>query len=128
MFMRRIASMLLLVAMGGCTSLTEPGLIAGSWSEDFTVAGSGLDMLLSVNGSIISGTGHWSGEALGSGTTVVAGTLSSGVVTLVTTYDNGTIENFSGALHSSDALSGIVSDSVPGQPRGGIGLKSYHRD
>jgi hypothetical protein len=79
--MRSALSVLCLVAVA-CSSTVGPGSINGNWAEDGEPPGSSFEMDLVANGSTISGTGTWSGEACCSGTLAVSGTFDNGAVHL----------------------------------------------
>jgi hypothetical protein len=96
------------------------------WSH-VTVPGSSLNMILTANGSSVSGTGTWFGEALGAGTTSVTGTVAGNKVHLVTTFDTGMIETFDGAFTSAASLEGSAIDRTPGASPQLPFVMSYHR-
>jgi hypothetical protein len=80
--MRSMLSVFCLVVVVGCSNTLGPGSINGRWAQDGEVAGNSFEMDLVANGSTVSGTGTWSGEACCSGTLVVAGTFDKGAVHL----------------------------------------------
>jgi hypothetical protein len=80
--MRSALSVLYLVVAVGCSSSFGPGTIDGRWAQDGEPPGSSFEMDLVANGSAISGTGTWSGEACCSGTLAVTGTFDKGAVHL----------------------------------------------
>jgi hypothetical protein len=108
-----MSALLFAAAASGCSDSIGPTAIAGTWRH-FAVAGSSLQMTLSLNGSTVSGPGTWCGEALGCGTTSVTGTATGNQVHLVTTFDNGEIETFDGSFKSSNSLEGSAIDISPG--------------
>ncbi len=125
--MRLAMSVLFLgLATAGCSDAFGPGTIDGMWSH-VSVPGSSLNMILTGTGSSVSGTGTWFGEALGSGTTSVTGTVTGNKVHLVTTFDTGMIETFDGAFKSVDSLEGSAIDHTPGGPPQLPFAQSYHR-
>jgi hypothetical protein len=79
--MRPALSVLCLVVLG-CSSTLGPGSIDGRWIQEGEPPGSSFEMDLVANGSTISGTGKWSGEACCSGTLAVSGTFDNGSVDL----------------------------------------------
>lgn len=113
----RLATSVLFLALAtvGCSDSLGPGTIDGMWLH-VTVPGSSLNMILTRTGSSVSGTGTWFGEALGSGTTSVTGTVTGNKVHLVTTFDIGMIETFDGAFKSVNTLEGSAIDHAPGGP------------
>lgn len=113
----RLATSVLFLALVtvGCSDSLGPGTIDGMWLH-VTVPGSSLNMILTRTGSSVSGTGTWFGEALGSGTTSVTGTVTGNKVHLVTTFDIGMIETFDGAFKSVNTLEGSAIDHTPGGP------------
>jgi hypothetical protein len=114
--MRPVMSVLFLgLALVGCSDSLGPATIDGSWSH-VSVPGSSLNMILTGTGSSVSGTGTWFGEALGSGTTSVTGTVTGNKVHLVTTFDTGMIETFDGAFTSVNSLEGSAIDHTPVGP------------
>jgi len=125
--MRLAMSVLLLgLVTVGCSDAFGPDTIDGNWSH-VSVPGSSLNMLLTGSGSSVSGTGTWFGEALGSGTTSVTGTVTGNKVHLVTTFDTGKIETFDGAFKSVDSLEGSAVDRTPGASPQLPFAMSYHR-
>ena len=76
--MRSVLSVLVLAVVVGCSNVVSPTLINGKWARDFAgIPGNSFEMNLGANGSAISGTGTWSGEACCAGTVTVAGTIES---------------------------------------------------
>jgi hypothetical protein len=124
----RLATSVLFLALAavGCSDSLGPGTIDGMWSH-VSVPGSSLNMIVTVTGSSVSGTGTWFGEALGSGTTSVTGTVTGNKVHLVTTFDTGMIETFDGAFTSVNSLEGSAIDHTPGGPPQLPFAQSYHR-
>jgi hypothetical protein len=109
--MRTVLSVLLLGVVMGCSNPIAPSSINGKWSGAPSVPGNGFEMDLVANGSAISGTGTWSGEACCSGTVAVTGTFDNGAVHLditrtVTSPPNGTtfFEQFDGNLFLGELI------------------------
>ena len=106
----------LVVACSG--DLVEPSAktLQGSWAAMDEVPGSGELWNLSVQGSSITGTGSWSGEACCAGTISLTGAISGDSIHLdltfvVTNSANPRApfhEHFDGALTSSNVLRGTV--------------------
>lgn len=126
--MRSGLLVLLVVAVAGCSSSTDPLLVNGKWVEDFTVPGNSFEMTLSADGTQVSGSGDWCGEAGPCGTVSVTGTSdASGVqldlhysLTLPTVGDGG-VRHFAGKLTSDGGLAGAMyNGSLPF-------AVSYHR-
>ena len=67
---------------GGCSDLTAPSTLAGTWEQADTFPGSSLTFTLSADGAKLSGSGTWSGEACCDGTETIQGTESGGTVSL----------------------------------------------
>jgi hypothetical protein len=108
-----IASMLLVTAVAnGCADSIGPESIVGLWDMTGSPPGNSQDMVLTLNGSTVSGRGSWCGEALGCGTTTVTGTATGNSIHLVTTFDSGLIETFDGRLISRNSLVGSVAMSM----------------
>lgn len=122
--MRFVMSMALLcVAVGGCSSGTEPTAksIDGPWSQDFSVPGSFLTMQLTSSGTNVSGTGNWCGEAGPCGTLSVVGTVSGSAVHLdltliqqLPTPGVTTVKHFDGAFSGLYTLTGTQTTDVAG--------------
>ena len=81
--MRFVLSVLLLVLVGsGCSGVVDAPLIAGRWDQEFMGPGSSFEIILTANGSKVSGTGDWYGEACCAGTLSVTGTINGVAVHL----------------------------------------------
>jgi hypothetical protein len=122
---------LLAVVAIGCSSSEAlgPGSINGRWAEDFSIPGSSMGMNLMVNGSMISGSGEWCGEAGPCGAVGVVGTINGTAVQLDLSFTQtipqpgpARIQHFDGRLTSRNALRGSIT--APGQP---VGQISFHR-
>ena len=102
----------------GCSDLTAPSRLDGTWREESTIAGSGVEFTLATNGDAITGQGSWSGEACCSGTVTVAGTTTQGDVTLALSFvaSDGRVppfsETFTGRLSDANTLSGTIVTST----------------
>lgn len=124
----RLAMSVLFIGLAavGCSDSFGPGTIDGQWLHT-TVPGSSLSMILTRSGSSVSGTGNWFGEALGSGTTTVTGTVAGNKVHLVTTFNTGMVETFDGRFTTINSLDGSAIDHTPGGPPQLPFALSYHR-
>jgi hypothetical protein len=114
------------IAVLGCSDSTAPVAIDGLWTS-VTVPGSSLSMVLTRNGSSVSGPGTWCGEALGCGTTAVGGNVSGNRIQILTVFDTQMIESFDGTFTSANTLEGLATDIIAGgQPQPPF-AKTYHR-
>jgi hypothetical protein len=112
-----LASMLAaaLVACGGDALAPSPRNLDGSWTRLDEYPGNSEQWDLATNGSSISGTGSWSGEACCAGSLTLTGTVANDSlhidVTLVDTgFPGGTRvirEHFDGRLASHTMLVGL---------------------
>ena len=123
--MRSALLVLLLVVAPGCSNSVAPDSIDGKWVTPFTVPGNGFEMDLVANGSTVSGTGTWSGEACCSGTVAVAGTIDNGQVhlditeTIVSPGGGGTIfSHFDGKIVLNQILRGRLQLRDPANSNG----------
>ena len=116
------------VACGGSDLLAPtPETLQGRWSTLNEIPGSGESWDLSVQGSAITGTGSWSGEACCAGTISLTGAISGDSIHLdltfvVTNSANPRApfhERFDGALTSRTVLRGTVTndDGTSGEER-----------
>jgi hypothetical protein len=128
--MRSALSVLCMVVASGCSSTLAPGSVDGRWAQDGEPPGSSFEMDLVANGSAISGTGTWSGEACCSGTLAVSGTFDNGAVHLDITEaiesptPGATIpSHFDGKL----VLSALVGTLIVRDPANLNNEVSYHR-
>lgn len=103
--------------MVGCSDSTSPQLLNGTWRQDITIAGSGVDFTLTTNGDAVSGSGEWTGEACCSGTVTVDGNEVGSDVKLTLTFvatAGGIVptrtETFEGRLVGANMLSGTIGD------------------
>ena len=117
---------LLAIAAASCSDSIGPGSVVGVWVQDNSPPGNSLDMVLSLNGSAVSGQGSWCGEALGCGLTTVTGTATRNRIHLVTNLDNGDVQTFDGALTSSDSFAGTETETPPGGTSFSV-AQSFHR-
>ena len=111
--MRSVLSVLLLVLVGsGCSGVVDAPLIAGRWDQEFMGPGSSFEMILTTNGSKISGTGDWYGEACCTGSVSVTGTINGVAVHLDITQTGipvgGGLSHFDGVLASPFLLNGTL--------------------
>ena len=74
-----------MVFVAGCSSPTSPSFLNGAWQQDNTFPGSSLQFTLNTNGSTVSGSGSWSGEACCNGVVTITGTQTGVGVNL--TFD-----------------------------------------
>jgi hypothetical protein len=127
-------SLVALLAMGcsGADAFLGPGNIDGRWGESFSVPGNSFSMNLSSNGSVVSGSGNYCGEAGPCGTLTVAGTIVGIVVHLDLTFtqqvprlEPGMVEHFDGRFTSANVLEGSIVTDTPGQIPG---RTSYRRE
>jgi hypothetical protein len=105
------SAMLLAVATNGCSDSIGPESIVGWWGLNGSLPGNSQDMFLALDGSTVSGTGIWCGEALGCGSTSVTGTASGNRIHLVTTFSNGRVQTFDGTLVSLNSLVGGATEN-----------------
>ena len=111
--MRSVLSVLLLVLVGGgCSGVVDAPMIAGRWDQESMGPGSSFQMILRANGSTISGTGDWSGEACCAGSVSVTGTIHGVAVHLDIAQTgipvgNG-LSHFDGVLASPFLLNGTL--------------------
>ena len=122
---------LFVTGCGGADAFHGPAVIDGSWAEDFTVAGSGMGMDLTSNGSIVSGSGGWQAEAGPAGGVTVTGTIVGMAVHLDLSLTQTTpqvgptrIQHFDGLFTSPNTLQGSVTTDTPAQVLGHAG---FHR-
>lgn len=88
MKLQRRVSLLAAVLLIGCKDATwsvQPGL-DGKWTHDSGIPGSSLQFTLARNGTAVSGSGTWTGEACCSGTVTVTGTVTGDVIDLDLAY------------------------------------------
>ena len=123
--MRSVLLVLLSAVAVGCSNSVAPSSIDGKWVAPFTVPGNGFEMDLTANGSTVSGTGTWSGEACCSGTVSVAGTISNGRVhlditeTILSPGSGGTIlSHFDGKIILNQVLRGTLQLRDPANLNG----------
>jgi hypothetical protein len=125
----KLVSLLAVLAIG-CSNPVGPRNIVGKWDQDFSFPGSFLEMDLTLNGSMISGSGNWCGEAGPCGTLTVAGTVNGDAVQLDLTYTLQlpipgpmSTQHFDGRLTSRNSLQGSLGIGTPGSTQN----VSYHR-
>ena len=115
-------SVLILAACGRATSELHPSAdqLNGTWARvpfEGEPPGSGLTLELTMNGSSISGTGSWHGEAGPSGSITATGhiggdqvTLDMALIQLVNGVEQGRVtEQFAGRLTSRTDLEGTTT-------------------
>jgi hypothetical protein len=121
---RCVASLLGVVLTLGCTNTTAPAAkVNGTWIHEYQIPGMGFRMTLSTQGSVVSGSGTWMGEACCSGSVAVSGTVQDAAVTLDMTFttEQGAprppyTEHFVGRVVASDTLSGTLTQSGSSAP------------
>lgn len=100
----------MLIFVGACSSPTAPISVAGTWG----IAGRGntpgpfFSMTLTQSGDSIGGTGVYEPVP---GMFRVSGLYTPPCITLVLTYDKGTIQRFSGLLLTASEMSGNAAAS-----------------
>ena len=100
------------IVVGGCSSSTEAGQVAGEWAEVFNVGGLSTDMTLRTSGSVVSGSGTWCGEIIPCGTLAVTGTAVGSIVHLEIAFSNGSTQVFDGRLVGAASLVGKMKLST----------------
>jgi hypothetical protein len=101
----------------GCSDVTGPARLNGSWTHDYGFPGSSLSFTLATVGDAVSGAGTWTGEACCSGTVAITGTDTDGDVELdfVFTATGGMVPafsyHFSGRLLGPNDLVGDIRSS-----------------
>ncbi len=91
-----------------CTSPLPPSpVLAGTWSENFSVVGASL--VVSIDGTG-TGDGTYAIEAGRSGAVHVAGRVTSSAITLTFHYDYGAVRTFAGTLSDANHLTGTFDD------------------
>lgn len=99
----------------GCSELTSPTQLDGTWREDMTIPGNFVQFTLTTSGDAVSGTGQWVGEACCGGPVTVTGDATGGDVRLSLSFvANGNVvppftATFAGRLIDSNTLSGVTS-------------------
>ena len=118
----------LAMACGGSDLLAPTAeRLQGRWAAVNDIPGSGESWDLTVQGSAISGTGNWSGEACCAGTLSLTGTIAGDSIHVDLTFVVTSSANprapfhshFDGALTSRTVLRGIVTndDGTSGEQR-----------
>lgn len=111
------------LAVGACSSASEPGTVAGDWHQDFSsTPGSYFEMTLYLTSSEISGRGQGCGEAGPCGLSNISGTVDDhgGVhLTIISTqnlqsggYRNYT-HQFDGMIRPGNKMSGKIRQTDP---------------
>jgi hypothetical protein len=123
-----VCAVSLAVACGGTDLLAPtPESLQGRWATVNNIPGSGESWDLMVQGSAISGTGSWSGEACCAGTLSLTGTIAGDSIHVDLTFVVTSSANprapfhshFDGALTSRTVLRGTVTndDGTSGEER-----------
>ena len=106
----------------GCSDPTSPARLNGVWTHDYGFAGSSLSFTLTTHGTLVSGSGTWTGEACCSGTVVITGEDTGGEVNLDFLFTaNGGVppastSHFTGRLVDPNTLSGINASGGTSSP------------
>ena len=87
--------------------------LTGRWAEQVGVPGSSLVMDLTVQSTVVSGTGTYSIAAGRSGSLVVEGVISGTNALLVITFDSGDYAHFNGVITAPHVLSGAFWEGPP---------------
>ena len=116
---RTLAFIALLSVAAGCADSgpLSPERLNGRWAKPDEVPGSSFAWTLAVDGSRVTGTGTWSGEACCGGTIAVAGDVTNGEVRLdvtVTTTSGGALGQplhyrFDGPVPVANVLQGVIT-------------------
>jgi hypothetical protein len=92
--------------------------LVGSWSQVVTAREDQQVIELTVHDTVVSGVGHWFGEAIVGGNIIVTGHITGSQVDLVLSRDDNSSLRFSGHLASKNSLVGssnLVDHAVPAQ-------------
>jgi hypothetical protein len=109
----------------GCSDLTSPRLLDGTWTQDEEIPGNSVQFTLTTSGDAVSGSGQWTGEACCGGPVAVSGDATGGDVRLSLSFvANGSVvpsfnATFAGRLINPNTLSGVIvrgSGSGSGSP------------
>ena len=98
---------LLLAACGGGGE--TPLTLNGTWDATSLPVGNAIKFVLTEQATKVAGAGRYIIEAGPSGTLVVAGLHSGGVVTLEIAYDNGIKATFAGAMQDPTHMAGVLA-------------------
>ena len=120
LFSVAVVALLPAVALVGCgadSGPLSPTTLSGTWITPNEVPGSSTVWTLSVNGSTVTGTGTWSGEACCSGTIAISGAVTNDEVILdvtVTTTAGAVLGppvhyRFDGPVPMADTLQGVIT-------------------
>jgi hypothetical protein len=107
-------------ALGGCGAdlgPVSPAKLGGTWITPNEVPGSSTVWTLSVNGTAVTGTGTWSGEACCGGTIAISGAVTNDEVILDVTVSTTTGAvlgppvhyRFDGPIPMADTLQGVIT-------------------
>src|SRR5215467_9780046 len=106
--MRRFIAMLALLG-SACSTPTSPSpVLAGTWAENFSIAGASLVLVIDASGN---GNGTYAIEAGRSGQVQVTGALTQTQIALAIRYDYGLVRTFTGTLTDANHLGGTFNDS-----------------
>jgi hypothetical protein len=95
--------------MSGCANpVSDSPMLAGTWSENFSVPGASLILAVGPSGD---GSGTYAIEAGRSGAVQVTGTVVQPTVRLTIHYDYGLVRTFTGTLNDANHLTGAFGDS-----------------
>jgi hypothetical protein len=102
----------LLVLFGCGVDLGPTGSISGTWAAPNEIPGSSFILVLTQDGTSVTGTGSWSGEACCQGTMQVAGSFSRGIygtrVDLSLHYDDGRVRSYDGSVRDASHINGSL--------------------
>lgn len=95
----------------------DPANLNGTWAEPNEIPGSSSVWTLVVAGTVVTGTGTWSGEACCGGTFAISGSITNGEVALdvieSTTTPVVSIPpshfRFEGPVPTADVLQGVIT-------------------
>jgi hypothetical protein len=109
---RRVAASVALLVTLACGKGTGPGAgLDGTWMHQ-GVPGSAESITLRSRGSVVSGSGHWTGEACCEGTVAATGARQGAQVTLDVTYTPD--EQFSLPVHRAQFVGRLDGDRLTG--------------
>jgi hypothetical protein len=114
---RRGVALLGAILSLGCSNPTTASELAGTWTHDYGFPGSSFEMTLTTRANVVTGTGHWTGEACCAGSVAVNGLVENELVTLdlVLTAQGWPpspfTQHFEGRILSSGLLLGTLTES-----------------
>jgi len=106
----KLPVLLLLVGCG--PDLGPTGSISGTWAAPVTIPGNSFVLVLTQQGTSVTGTGSWSGEACCQGTMQVAGSFTPRIdgvrVDLSLHYDDGRVRSYVGSVRDASHINGSL--------------------